>query len=601
MLFKAKKLINYLNVGFCFVYLCLFSINSNAGELRSNTNLNAPPTSIVSSAPFTALNLPASSTSNSSNAINTISSIAAATKTAQPIQAASSAPKPLPILPPPSDLDSFETEVESIDVFEVEGMTDNQDPLAKPDESIELVGPPPPLDTPYDRDIWQRVRNGFAMPELDDPRIKTQTNFYGQYPKFVAKVAERAGQYLFYILEELEKRNMPTELALLPFVESSFNPEAVSVAKAAGMWQFIPSTGKFYGLDQNLFYDERRDVLASTQAALDYLQRLHDQFGDWFLALASYNWGENAVARAQAKNMREGKPTDYLSLNMPNETRNYVPRLLAIKALIANPSHYQIQLPDVANEPHFIAVYINRDIDVDRAAKLADISLAEFRSLNPSLRKPVIIASAKNPILIPEDKADLFVQNLEKEQGVLSSWSIYTLSAKETLMQVAERFDISPALLASINNISTKSKIHAGSTLLVPRGKGASRDISQEIIQNARVVLEAAPRLNKSNKPNKSAKNRSKTKTSTRSKNTAKTPNQISSKTTSKINTKTSTKTTINAKKPATKNTNTQQKTPVVKKSVPATKNTIVKKSTSKPTASSKKSNQTSDKKDPKK
>lgn len=203
--------------------------------------------------------------------------------------------------------------------------------------------------------------------------------------------------------------------------------------------------------------------------------------------------------------------------------------------------------------------------------------------------------------MIPEDKADLFVQNLEKEQGVLSSWSIYTLSAKETLMQVAERFDISPALLASINNISTKSKIHAGSTLLVPRGKGASRDISQEIIQNARVVLEAAPRLNKSNKPNKSAKNRSKTKTSTRSKNTAKTPNQISSKTTSKINTKTSTKTTINAKKPATKNTNTQQKTPVVKKSVPATKNTIVKKSTSKPTASSKKSNQTSDKKDPKK
>ncbi len=386
-----------------------------------------------------------------------------------------------------------------VDVFE-EGAFDT---LAKPDPSVRVMGPPPPLNPPVPRTIWQRIRFGFQMPELNDHRVASQVRFYAQYPKYIERTAERAGLYLYYIVEELEKRGMPTELALLPFVESSFNPEAVSSAKASGMWQFIPSTGKFFKLRQSAFHDERRDVISSTRAALDYLQKLYDQFQDWSLALASYNWGENAVARAQERNRREGKPTDYLSLNMPNETRFYVPRLLAVKELVLNPSLYGVQLPFVPNKPHFVAVYHKRDIDVDRAARLAGMSVAEFRALNPSFSRPVILAAANKPILLPDDKAEMFVQRLQQEKGSLSSWSAYTLNKRESISEIAKRYGMSTSELASINQVSPKSIVKAGSTLLVPRDHGDLQNISAQVVENAQVVMEQLKSFRQGGKGNK--------------------------------------------------------------------------------------------------
>ncbi|MDQ6638149.1 MAG: transglycosylase SLT domain-containing protein, partial [Pseudomonadota bacterium] len=196
-------------------------------------------------------------------------------------------------------------------------------------------------------DLWERVRRGFAMPDLDSELVRERERWYASRPDYVARMTERGGRYLFYIVEELEKRAMPTELALLPFIESAYNPQAMSVARASGMWQFIPSTGRDFELKQNVFRDDRRDVLASTRAALDYLQKLHGMFGDWHLALAAYNWGEGSVQRAIAKNQRAGLATDYVSLRMPAETQGYVPKLQAVKNIVSRPASFNLQLPEL--------------------------------------------------------------------------------------------------------------------------------------------------------------------------------------------------------------------------------------------------------------
>jgi membrane-bound lytic murein transglycosylase D len=190
-------------------------------------------------------------------------------------------------------------------------------------QSVAALEPPP--------DLWARIRRGFAMPNLDTELVRSQEQWYASRPDYIQRMTDRSRKYLFHIVEELERRNMPTELALLPFIESAFNPQAVSSARAAGMWQFMPATGKHYSLKQNVFRDDRRSVLESTRAALDYLQKLHGMFGDWHLALAAYNWGEGSVSRAIARNQRAGLGTSYLHLNMPNETRNYVPKLQAVR------------------------------------------------------------------------------------------------------------------------------------------------------------------------------------------------------------------------------------------------------------------------------
>src|ERR1700761_9600427 len=253
--------------------------------------------------------------------------------------------------------------------------------------------------TSPDADLWARIRRGFQLTDLDGDLVQTQLNWYTSRPDYVQRMTERSQKYLYHIVEELEQRHMPTELALLPFIESAYNPQALSVAKAAGMWQFVPDTGRTYNLKQNMWQDERRDVLASTSAALDYLSRLHDMFGDWYLALAAYNWGEGNVQRAIARNEAAGLPTDYQSLRMPNETRNYVPKLQAVKNIIMNPQQYGLTLPYIPHHPYFVLVNTARDIDVTMAAKLAGMPVEEFRSLNPSFAKPVILGATNPQIL----------------------------------------------------------------------------------------------------------------------------------------------------------------------------------------------------------
>ena len=225
-----------------------------------------------------------------------------------------------------------------------------QDPLNQLLDRLPATTPPDaplaePAVVPAPQDLWQRIRAGFRIPDLDTKLADQRTRWYADQVEYFARMAQRSSRYMFYIVEEVERRGMPTELALLPFVESAFQPEAVSSAKAAGLWQFIPSTGRDYALAQTMWKDERRSVIDSTRAALDYLQKLYDMFGDWHLALAAYNWGEGSVSRAIEKNRRAGRSTAYTSLKMPLETQHYVPKLQAVKNIVAEPERYGIELP----------------------------------------------------------------------------------------------------------------------------------------------------------------------------------------------------------------------------------------------------------------
>jgi membrane-bound lytic murein transglycosylase D len=247
---------------------------------------------------------------------------------------------------------------------------------------------------------------------------------------------------------------------------------AISPAKASGMWQFIPSTGRNFGLKQDWWADERRDIVASTNAALDYLQMLYDMQGDWHLALASYNWGEGAVARAMARNKAAGKPVDYMSLSMPTETRNYVPKLQALKNIIADPGLFGFSLPDIPNRPYFTAIKRPADMDVATAARLAETPMEEFRALNPGNNRPVLRARSGTSLILPADKVDTFRVNLENTDKPLVSWKNYPLGRKESLAKVASKFGISLAQLRQINGLTVRSKIKSGQTLLVPAKNG---------------------------------------------------------------------------------------------------------------------------------
>ena len=331
--------------------------------------------------------------------------------------------------------------------------------------TIDLTAVPP--------DLWDRIRTGFSMPNLSSPIVQDRQIWYASQPSYVKRMVERSKRYLYYIVEELEKRSMPTELALLPMVESAFNPMAYSRSHASGLWQFIPSTGKNYKLQQNSWYDGRRDIVASTSAALDYLQFLYEMHGDWHLALASYNWGENAVARAIEKNRAKGLPTDYLSLTMPTETRYYVPKLQALKNIIANPHSFGVDLEPVPNTPYFVTVEKTRDIDVRLAAKLADMPLDEFLALNPGHNRPVIVANGSPALVLPADRAEIFLANLEGHNQPLVSWNMYTLRPGDKLDRIAAKNGISLARLKEVNGIGRRTKVAPGYQLMLPL-KGAS-------------------------------------------------------------------------------------------------------------------------------
>ena len=338
-----------------------------------------------------------------------------------------------------------------------------------------------------DADLWARIRRGFAMNDLSSELVTSHEQWYATRPSYIGRMTERSSKYLYHVVEELERRNMPTELALLPFIESAFNPQAVSGAKAAGMWQFMPATGKYFALKQNVFRDDRRDVLASTKAALDYLQKLHRMFGDWHLALAAYNWGEGSVGRAIAKNQREGMATDYSSLNMPDETRNYVPKLLAVKNIVANPQIFNATLPDIPNHPYFQSVTITRDLDVALAAKLAEIKLEDFKSLNPSANKPVIFAAGTPQILLPWDSAGIFERNLSIHNGQTAGWTVWVAPATMKVVDAAKRVGMNETQFRELNRIPPRMLIKEGSTLLVPRTAKQDKDVSEHVADNGQV------------------------------------------------------------------------------------------------------------------
>ncbi|WP_424195723.1 transglycosylase SLT domain-containing protein [Ampullimonas aquatilis] len=342
-------------------------------------------------------------------------------------------------------------------------------------------------------DLLVRIRNGFGMPNLESPLVTEKESWYSAKPDNFKRMVERSSLYLYHVVDALEKRGMPTELALLPFIESAFNPQAFSSAKAAGMWQFIPSTGKDYNLAQNMFRDERRDVTASTNAALDYLNKLHDMFGDWHLALAAYNWGEGSVTRAIEKNRRLGLPTDYLSLNMPAETRNYVPKLQAVKNLIANPENYNIALPEIPNHPYFVSVDMKRDIDVAVAARLANMPVEEFKQLNPAYNRPVIVGATNLPILLPYKNAEAFKKNLAAaiaRDVSLASWTSYTVSSRTRLENISQQLSVPVAVLRDVNRIPAGMRLKAGSTILIPKTASNDNDIPMHIADNAVMAIE---------------------------------------------------------------------------------------------------------------
>ena len=343
-----------------------------------------------------------------------------------------------------------------------------------------LEAPPPPMYT----DLWERLRAGFSLTERKGRLVARHEAWYLNRPAHLQRIIERSHRYLYFILGELEKRNMPTEIALLPMIESAYNPQAYSAMRAAGLWQFIPGTGRRYGLEQNFWYDGRRDVLAATHAALDYLQFLHSMFGDWELALAAYNWGEGAVQRAVAYNRARHRPSNYASLKMPKETRNYLPKLQAVKNIVMNAKSLGLELEAIPNEPYFAVVKTPGHIDVLKAAKLADMSVEEFRSLNPGCNRPVLIQAAVHEIVLPIDKVEQFHANLENNAEPLVSWQTYTLKRRDTLRKVASKFNITVARLREVNSLHSRRNPRAGQILLVPMENERGTDGAGESYTN---------------------------------------------------------------------------------------------------------------------
>nr|WP_229448315.1 transglycosylase SLT domain-containing protein [Massilia sp. CF038] len=344
-------------------------------------------------------------------------------------------------------------------------------------------------------DVWGRIRTGYAIPDINNALVAKHVTWYSSRPDYIARVATRANRYMFHVVTELEKRGMPTELALLPVIESAFNPQAYSSANASGMWQFVPGTGRDYNLKQNMFKDERRGVLASTDAALSYLQRLYTMFGDWPLALAAYNWGEGNVQKAIKKNQALGLPTDYESLAdlMPAETRNYVPKLQAVKNIIANPAQYNVALPVIDNTPYFTAVDKTSDIDLVIAAQLAELSVEEFKALNPQFNRPVITGGEQTKILLPSENAEKFHLNLAQWGRALSTWTTHKITgARESIASLASRFGTTPEVIRQANNIPVKTRLKAGSTILVPKTSASVHsDIAEQVVDNAVMAFEA--------------------------------------------------------------------------------------------------------------
>ena len=333
-----------------------------------------------------------------------------------------------------------------------------------------------PLRQDEPHTLWTRIRDGFQLEPalIDSPRVDQQRLHFASQARYFEITSERAQRYLHYVVEELDKRDMPLELALLPFVESGYNPMVYSRSQAAGIWQFIPSTGRVFSLHQDDMYDGRQDITASTHAALDYLTKLSDMFdGDWMLAVAAYNCGEGCVSRAVKRNQSLGLPADYWNLQLPGETMNYVPRLLALAQIVSTPEQYGIRLPELSDEPYFAQITIKRPLDLLKAAELASISADEMRYLNPAFKYRVATPHKPYQLLVPVAQADQFsaaLAGLSDSERV--PFSRYQVRRGDTLSQIARAHGSTVAALRQTNNIKG-NLINVGQTLIVPQGSGA--------------------------------------------------------------------------------------------------------------------------------
>jgi len=326
-------------------------------------------------------------------------------------------------------------------------------------QTIDLTAPAP--------DLWTRIKNGFAMPELENDLVWHYQQRYQTYPDSLRRVIERSRPYLHYVVETLEMRGMPLELALLPIVESAYNPFAYSSAHASGLWQFIPATGQRFELEQNWWRDQRRDVVASTRAALDYLQYVYEMHGDWHLALASYNWGEGAVGQMIARHRAKQEPADYANLTMPKETRHYIPKLQALKNILRNPALCaELGLPNLPNRPYFHTLTIQKPLDLALAARFAGMTPADFLTLNPGYNRPVI--PAESTLVIPADRLSAFDAALRQHPEPSSDWGVYALKPGEELSEVAKRFGMNLEDLKRVNGLG--SEVQTALVLLVPAG-----------------------------------------------------------------------------------------------------------------------------------
>jgi membrane-bound lytic murein transglycosylase D len=355
--------------------------------------------------------------------------------------------------------------------------------------TLDLTRPP--------NDVWDRIRRGFRIPDITGNRVfDLQFSYLGR-PEYLDRMFNRGARYLYYIVGEIERRGMPTELALLPMVESSFNPHAYSRARASGLWQFIPSTGHNYNLTQNRWVDERRDVIASTNAALDYLEDIYERHGDWHLALASYNRGENAIGRAVERNRAAGLSTEFSALRLPAETRDYLPKLQALKNIVAQPEIYDIELPYVANEQLLVTVNAPVGIDLATAARYAGLSLGEFLAYNPGFNRPAITMPDQT-LVAPSDREPGFSARLDDFRRSGKGWRTHALARGETLGGIASRYGLTLPQLLQINGLLERSLPPPGYSLLVP-GKGVDLDdalaISELLPASAHAAARAGVRI----------------------------------------------------------------------------------------------------------
>jgi membrane-bound lytic murein transglycosylase D len=379
-------------------------------------------------------------------------------------------------------------------------------PIAPVEEPVAMIPLEPSQDEPADqtpaesaaeaiaeKDLFDRLRAGFQIADVDHAVVDRELGWYVNHPAYLDRTFRRGERYLYYIAGELEARKMPLELALLPIVESAFIPTALSHARAAGLWQFIPATGQRYGLKQSYYYDARRDVVESTRAALDYLQALANEFnGDWLLAIAAYNCGEQNVERALEKNQKRGKPLDFFSLDLPKETKAYVPKLLAMRRIVSDPAAHGLEFGEITNQPYFVKVDVGGQIDLGVAAELAGLNKDDLVALNPAYNRWVTDPDGPHGLLLPVECEQRFLQGLaelppEKRVPVV----YYRVRKGDTLASVARRYGVSPQELMQTNKLGSK-KLHKGQELVLNANPTVMRANAREAAGAASFAAEDA-------------------------------------------------------------------------------------------------------------